>query len=76
MNTYRIRFRDHVTPGWGPWFEGMDIRCEENGEVTLTAPVVDQAALYGVLNTIRDLGLTLLSVNLVGAEELPASSSS
>lgn len=63
MDTYCIRFRDHVTPGWGPWFEGMDLRCEANGEVTLIAPLADQAALFGLLLIIRDLGLTLLSVN-------------
>lgn len=68
MDTYQIRFRDHITPGWGPWFDGMELRLEDNGEVTVTAPLVDQAALYGLLLTIRDLGLTLLSVNLIQDE--------
>jgi hypothetical protein len=48
------------------WFEGLTITLEENGDTLLTGPVVDQAALYGLLRKVRDLGMPLLSVNVVG----------
>jgi hypothetical protein len=50
---------------WTEWFEGLTITLEENGETLLTGPVVDQAALHGLLKKVRDLGLPLLSVVLV-----------
>jgi hypothetical protein len=49
------------------WFGGLTVTLEENGETTLTGPVVDQAALYGLLRRIRDLGMPLISVNQVEA---------
>jgi hypothetical protein len=48
------------------WFEGLTITLEEDGDTLLTGPVVDQAALYGLLRKVRDLGMPLLSVNVVG----------
>jgi hypothetical protein len=48
------------------WFDGLTITLEENGDTLLTGPVVDQAALYGLLRKVRDLGMPLLSVNVVG----------
>ncbi len=51
------------------WFEGLSITLEENGETLLTGPVVDQAALHGILKKVRDLGMPLLSVNSVDAEQ-------
>ena len=47
------------------WFDGLTITLEENGDTLLTGPVVDQAALHGLLKKVRDLGLPLLSVNSV-----------
>jgi hypothetical protein len=47
------------------WFEGLTIMLEEDGETLLTGPVTDQAALYGLLKKVRDLGMPLLSVNRV-----------
>ncbi len=47
---------------WTEWFEGLAITLEANGDTLLTGPVVDQAALYGLLRTVRDLALPLLSV--------------
>ncbi len=47
------------------WFDGLAITLEENGDTLLTGPVIDQAALHGILKKIRDLGMPLLSVNTV-----------
>jgi hypothetical protein len=47
------------------WFDGLTITLEENGDTLLTGQVIDQAALHGILKKIRDLGMPLLSVNVV-----------
>lgn len=60
---YKIRIKGHFDDRWADWFEGLTITREENGDTLLTGLVVDQAALYGVLRKVRDLGLPLLSVN-------------
>ena len=59
---YQIRLKGHLGPHWSDWFEGLTITLEDNGETLLTGPVVDQAALHGVLRKVRDLGMPLLSV--------------
>lgn len=59
---YRIRVKGHLAPRWERWFEPMTIVPQPNGDSLLTGPVVDQAALHGVLKRIRDLGLPLISV--------------
>jgi hypothetical protein len=63
---YQIRVKGHLGPQWMDWFDGLTITLEENGESLLTGPVVDQAALHGILKKMRDLGMPLLSVNSVG----------
>jgi hypothetical protein len=60
--SYEIRVKGHLGISWSTWFEGMDIRHEENGETVLSGPIADQAALHGVLMKIRDLGLPLVAV--------------
>ncbi len=62
---YEIRVQDHLETHWAAFFEGWSINNLENGEVLLTHPNVDQAGLHGVLNRIRDLNLTLLSVRQI-----------
>ena len=62
---YTIRLKGHLEPRWVKWFEGLAITLEKDGETLLTGPVVDQAALHGLLKKIRDLGMTLISVNPV-----------
>jgi hypothetical protein len=59
---YQIRIKGHLGPQWIDWFEGLAITLEDNGDTLLSGPVVDQAALYGLLKRVRDLGMPLLSV--------------
>ena len=59
---YQIRIAGHLEPQWVDWFEGMSIRLKDDGTTVLTAAVVDQAALYGLLRKIRDVGMPLISV--------------
>jgi hypothetical protein len=59
---YQIRIKGHLGCQWATWFEGMAIRQEANGETIVTGPVIDQAALHGVLSKVRDLGVPLLSI--------------
>jgi len=58
---YQFRIEGHLSPVWEIEFEGMTITLEDSGETLLTGPVVDQAALHGLLKKIRDLGLPLVS---------------
>jgi len=62
---YEIRIKGHLDDKWADWFEGLTITREDNGETLLIGPVVDQAALHGVLKKVRDGGMPLLSVNRV-----------
>ena len=60
---YEIRLRDHLDQSRSQWFDGMALFYDEQGHTILRGPVIDQAALYGLLERARDLGLTLISVN-------------
>jgi len=70
---YQIRIKGHLGRQWTNWFGGLTITLENNGETLLTGPVVDQAALHGLLRKVRDLGVPLLSVSRVelGQAEAP-----
>jgi hypothetical protein len=69
---YEIRVEGHIGSSWSSWFEGLTIRCEENGETVLTGPLPDEAALHGVLVRVRDLGLPLVEVRRVPRAEEPS----
>jgi hypothetical protein len=62
---YQIKLKGHLGRRWTDWFGGLTITLEDNGDTLLTGPVVDQAALFGLLRRVRDLGMPLLSVTRV-----------
>ncbi len=66
---YEIRLAGHLSPQWITWFEGLSISLEEDGSTLLTGALSDQAALHGVLKKIRDLGITLVSINRLQFDE-------
>lgn len=60
---YEIRVEGHLAESWSEWFEGLAIHNNPNGEMVLNGPLMDQAALFGVLNKLQALNLPLISVN-------------
>ena len=60
---YEIRLKGHLNSCWADWFDGLTITLEDSGDTCLTGSVIDQAALHGLLKKVRDVGLTLQSVN-------------
>jgi hypothetical protein len=62
---YQIRLEGHLGLHWTDWFENLTLTLEDNGDTLLTGLVVDQAALYGLLRKVRDLGLPLISLTRV-----------
>ena len=62
LEQYEIRIKGHLDHRWSDWFEGFAITPKDNGETLLSGPVVDQAALYGLLIKVQNLGLPLVSI--------------
>jgi len=65
LMVYQIRIEGHLGLQWTDWFGGAIITLEDSGDTLLTSPLIDQAALHGLLKKVRDLGMLLLSVNRV-----------
>jgi hypothetical protein len=65
MDIYELQINGHLDDRWSDWLGGLAVQRQENGTTVLVGPLVDQAALYGVIIRIRDLGLSLLSVSRV-----------
>ena len=66
---YEIRVEGHLDPRWAAWFDGLELTAEDDGTTVIRGPVVDQAALHGVLHKLRDIGIPLISLT-----QLPPSS--
>lgn len=63
---YQLKVEGHLNPTWSTWFEELTLTHDPDGSTSLTGSMIDQAALHGVLIKIRDLGLTLISVQRIG----------
>lgn len=70
---YQIRLKGHLGARWATWFDGMTLTSQSDGTTLIDGPVIDQAALHGLLRTLRDTGLPLLSVAHVEASQDEAS---
>src|SRR6266496_1579245 len=70
---YEIRLKGHLDNRWADWFDGLSFTHASDGTTILAGPLVDQAALYGLLRQVRDLGLPLVSV--IQVDPKPASGS-
>jgi hypothetical protein len=65
MNHYELRIDGHLDEHWSAWFGGLTVHREDDGTTILRGAVTDQAALHSLLAKVRDLGITLISVNPV-----------
>lgn len=66
---YEIRIKGHLDDRWAEWFDGLSFTHQSDGTTILAGPVIDQAALHGVLRKVRDLALPLVSVIRVDREQ-------
>ena len=66
---YELRVEGHLDESWSSWFGGMALIREDDGTTTLRGLVADQAALHGLITKVRDLGATLISVEVIDAPE-------
>jgi len=66
---YEIRVKGHLNSRWAAWFDGLSLSTESDGTTIIHAPVADQAALHGLLQKVRDVGLPLVSVTQVDSDQ-------
>jgi hypothetical protein len=69
MAVYEIRVKGHLDRRWSEWFDGLAIANVEDGDALLSGEIIDQSALHGVLNKVRDLGVPLIAVTCVGTDQ-------
>ena len=67
---YEIRLAGHLDARWAAWFDGLTVGQQGDGTTLISGPIVDQAALHGLLQRVRDLGLPLVSVTRDETDEL------
>ncbi|MGY4856380.1 hypothetical protein [Cryobacterium sp. AP23] len=70
MNQYEIRLAGQLDSRWSDWFEGFALTTGVDGFTTLTGPIIDQAALHGMIRRVGDLGMTLISINALGSHAI------
>jgi hypothetical protein len=70
---YEIRLQGHLNPRWAAWFDGLTLSVNSDGTTTIHGFVVDQAALHGLLQKVRDIGAPLISVTQVEPDQPEAS---
>ncbi len=66
---YEIRLTGRLDAHWGAWFDGLTVSQDSDGTTVISGPIADQSALHGVLRRVRDLGLPLVSVTRVDADQ-------
>ncbi len=71
MTVYEIRVKGHLDGRWSEWFDGLQITNLKNGEAMLSGEIVDQAALHGLLQKLRDVGIPLISLRQVPSDQAP-----
>jgi hypothetical protein len=70
LGQYEIRFKGHLEARWATWFGGVSLTQERDGTTVIRGPVIDQAALHGLLSKVRDLGLPLIAVTRVDPKQM------
>ena len=69
MPEYEIRLAGRLAPHWSAWFDGLAVTTEADGTTVLRGPVIDQAALHGLLQKLRDVGIPLISLTQVPSDD-------
>jgi hypothetical protein len=69
VGRYEVRLRGHLASRWAAWFDGLSISNESDGTTLIDGLVFDQAALHGLLQKVRDVGLPLISVTQVDTDQ-------
>ena len=70
LGQYEIRLKGHLEARWAAWFGGVILTQESDGTTVIRGPVIDQAALHGLLSKVRDLGLPLIAVTRVDPKQM------
>ena len=70
LGQYEIRLKGHLEVRWAAWFGGVSLTQESDGTTVIRGPVIDQAALHGLLSKVRDLGLPLIAVTRVDPKQM------
>jgi len=73
VGRYEIRLQGHLAARWSAWFDGLNVANQPDGTTVISGPVADQAALHGLLQKARDVGLPLLSVTLINPDQADTS---